>query len=92
MKTFRISHLKKYECFLNVANMFLSSIFFSMKILLLYESFAKLTQFDAIGVHFQTSYINNQNLKSNQMNFYFKFLDIHTREKRLTCHDYYGFK
>ncbi len=26
------------------------------------------------------------------MNFYSKFLDIHMREKCLTCHDYYGFK
>ncbi len=26
------------------------------------------------------------------MNFYSKFLDIHMREKGLTCHDYYGFK
>jgi hypothetical protein len=32
-------HIFKSMCFLNVANMFLSSIFFSMKILLLYESF-----------------------------------------------------
>ncbi len=24
------------------------------------------------------------------MNFYFKFFNIHIREKKLTCHDYYG--
>jgi hypothetical protein len=34
------------------------------------------------------SYIKNQ----NQMNFYFKFLDIHKKEKKQICHDYYGFR
>jgi len=24
------------------------------------------------------------------MNFYSKFLDIHIKERKLTCHDYYG--
>jgi hypothetical protein len=32
-------HIWKYECLLSVVNMFLSFIFFSMEILLLYESF-----------------------------------------------------
>jgi hypothetical protein len=41
--------------FFNVANIFLSSIFSSMKIILLYESFANLITSNAIGVHFQTS-------------------------------------
>jgi hypothetical protein len=34
----------------------------------------------------------NKNLKFNQMNFWFEFLDIHMNEKAITYHDYHGFK
>jgi hypothetical protein len=34
----------------------------------------------------------NQNLKCYQMDFRFKFLDIHMNEKIITCQDYHGLK
>jgi len=58
-QNFRIPHFLNYHCFFNVGNICLSSIFFSMKIILFYESFwesfAKLTICNAVGIHFQMS-------------------------------------
>jgi hypothetical protein len=52
----------------------------------------KLSPFDAIGVQFQMFLNLNQNLKLDQINFYCKFFNIHAKEEKITCHDYYGFK
>jgi hypothetical protein len=65
--------------------------FFShqLLLLLLYESFAKLTPYDAIDVCFPKSKFMFKIL-SNE--FWFEFLDIHMNEKGTTCHDSHGFK